>query len=91
MTSADLGLLSAGHAGSAVAAATGDEAFLQALLDAEAALTRAWASLAGGGFHVPEQAGLWVTEAARAERFDLPSLVLRAREGGNPVIPWSPT
>ncbi|GAA2647766.1 3-carboxy-cis,cis-muconate cycloisomerase [Nonomuraea recticatena] len=87
MTSADLGLLSAGHAGSAVAAATGDEAFLQALLDAEAALTRAWASLAGGGFHVPEQAGLWVTEAARAERFDLPSLVLRAREGGNPVIP----
>ncbi|MEU4546715.1 lyase family protein [Nonomuraea dietziae] len=87
MTSADLGLLSAGHAGSAVAAATGDEAFLQALLDAEAALTRAWASLAGGGFHVPEQAGLSVTEAARADRFDLPSLVLRAREGGNPVIP----
>ncbi|GAA3469632.1 lyase family protein [Nonomuraea roseola] len=87
MTSADLGLLSAGHAGSAVAAATGDEAFLQALLDAEAALTRAWASLAGGGFQVPEQAGLWVTEAARADRFDLPSLVLRAREGGNPVIP----
>lgn len=84
MTSADLGLLSAGRAGSAAEAATGDAALLQALLDAEAALARAWTAVVPA---VPSGAARAVTEAARADRFDLASLVLRAREGGNPVIP----
>ncbi|MGW4007151.1 3-carboxy-cis,cis-muconate cycloisomerase, partial [Streptomyces nigra] len=47
MTSAetgDSGLLAPGWTGSAAARATGDTAFLQALLDAEAALTRAQAA-----------------------------------------------
>ncbi|MFD1934943.1 MULTISPECIES: 3-carboxy-cis,cis-muconate cycloisomerase [Nonomuraea] len=84
MTSADLGLLSAGRAGSAAEAATGDAAILQALLDSEAALARAWAAVLPA---VPSGVARVVTEAARADRFDLASLVLRAREGGNPVIP----
>ncbi|MGW5687141.1 3-carboxy-cis,cis-muconate cycloisomerase [Nonomuraea sp. NPDC003754] len=84
MTSADRGLLSAGRAGSPAEAATGDEAVLRAMLDAEAALARAWASVLPA---VPAEAARAVTEAARAGRFDLDALVLRAREGGNPVIP----
>lgn len=47
MTSADAdtGLLSPGWAGSPAAAATSDTAYLRALLDAEAALTRVQAAL----------------------------------------------
>ncbi|OEV28462.1 hypothetical protein AN219_20620, partial [Streptomyces nanshensis] len=41
----DVGLLAPVRAGSAAESATGDTALLQALLDAEAALTRAQASL----------------------------------------------
>ncbi|MFE3448915.1 3-carboxy-cis,cis-muconate cycloisomerase [Nonomuraea sp. NPDC059194] len=84
MTSADQGLLSAARAGSAVEDATGDAAVLRALLEAEAALTRAWARVLPA---VPQAAADAVTQAARADRFELASLVLRAREGGNPVIP----
>ncbi|MFD4656899.1 3-carboxy-cis,cis-muconate cycloisomerase [Kitasatospora sp. NPDC058444] len=80
---ADLGLLSPARAGTAVEAATGDRAFLQALLDAEAALTRAQARLG----RAPAAAAAAVTAAARAERFDLRGLALRARAAGNPVIP----
>ncbi|MCX4704947.1 3-carboxy-cis,cis-muconate cycloisomerase [Streptomyces sp. NBC_01352] len=85
MTSAepDAGLLAPGWSGSPVAAATGDRAFLQALLDAEAALTRAQAALG----LAPQEAATAVTEAARADRFDVRSLAERARGGGNPVIP----
>lgn len=79
----DVGLLAPGWAGSPVESATGDHAFLQAMLDAEAALTRAQAEL---GLAPPEAADA-VTAAARAERFDVRSLALRARAGGNPVIP----
>ncbi|MBO1413529.1 3-carboxy-cis,cis-muconate cycloisomerase [Streptomyces sp. FH025] len=80
---ADLGLLSPVRAGTAVEAATGDRAFLQALLDAEAALTRAQARLG----QAPAEAAATVTATARAERFDLRGLARRARAGGNPVIP----
>ena len=80
---ADLGLLSPSRAGSAVEAATGDAAFLQALLDAEAALTRAQAAVG----LAPAPAAEAVTSAARADRFDVRDLALRARSGGNPVIP----
>ncbi|MET9517743.1 adenylosuccinate lyase family protein [Streptomyces sp. NPDC002994] len=78
MTSPDHGLLSPVRAGTAAEAATGDVALLQAMLDAEAALTRAQG---------PAWAGEAVTAAAKADRFDVRDLALRARSGGNPVIP----
>ncbi|MEV4071780.1 lyase family protein, partial [Nonomuraea fuscirosea] len=77
---ADLGLLSPMRGG---AEATGDAAVLRAMLDAEAALTRAQAALG----LVPPEAAEAVTAAARAEAFCLEDLVVRARSGGNPVIP----
>lgn len=79
----DTGLLAPGWAGSPAASATGDAAFLQALLDAEAALTRAQSALD----LAPAEAATAVTEAADAARFDVRSLAERARAGGNPVIP----
>ncbi|MFC5761090.1 3-carboxy-cis,cis-muconate cycloisomerase [Actinacidiphila bryophytorum] len=72
-------MLSPGWAGSQVEAATGDRALLQAMLDAEAALTRALGAPAGVCAEVDA--------VARAGRFDLRDLALRARSGGNPVIP----
>ena len=79
----DVGLLAPAGVGSDAESATGDRAFLQAMLDAEAALTRAQATLG----LAPASAAAAVTAAARAERFDPRSLALRARSGGNPVIP----
>ncbi|MFD7241554.1 3-carboxy-cis,cis-muconate cycloisomerase [Streptomyces massasporeus] len=79
----DTGLLAPGWSGSAAASATGDDAFLRALLDAEAALTRAQAA---AGL-APAEAATAVTGAADAGAFDLRSLAERARTGGNPVIP----
>jgi 3-carboxy-cis,cis-muconate cycloisomerase len=63
------------------AAATGDAAWLQAMLDAEAALARALerAGLAAAG------AGAAVTAAARAEDFDAADLGRQAVLTGNPV------
>ncbi|MEU2537541.1 3-carboxy-cis,cis-muconate cycloisomerase [Streptomyces iakyrus] len=80
--SGDTGLLAPGWAGSAAAAATGDHAYLRALLDAEAALARAQAALG----LAPAEAATAVTEAAGGA-FDAVSLAGRARAGGNPVIP----
>nr|WP_281394752.1 adenylosuccinate lyase family protein [Allostreptomyces psammosilenae] len=68
---------------SAARAATGDTAFLQAMLDAEAALTRAQAALG----QAPADAAAVVTAAARADHYDVRDLARRARAGGNPVIP----
>ncbi|MGW0816314.1 3-carboxy-cis,cis-muconate cycloisomerase [Streptomyces viridiviolaceus] len=84
-TPADAGtsLLAPGWAGSPAAAATGDGAYLRALLDAEAALTRAQVTLG----LAPEGAATAVTDAADPARFDVRSLAERARGGGNPVIP----
>ncbi|MDT0388145.1 3-carboxy-cis,cis-muconate cycloisomerase [Streptomyces dubilierae] len=79
----DPGLLAPGWAGSAAAAAAGDDAYLRALLDAEAALTRAQAALG----LAPAEAAAAVTGAARSGAFDVRSLAARARAGGNPVIP----
>ncbi|WP_438489816.1 3-carboxy-cis,cis-muconate cycloisomerase [Streptomyces sp. S186] len=79
----DVGLLDPVRVGAAAEAATGDTAFLQAMLDAEAALTRAQAAVG----LVPGEAARALTEAARADRFDVRDLALRARAGGNPVIP----
>ncbi|MER6629873.1 3-carboxy-cis,cis-muconate cycloisomerase [Streptomyces sp. NPDC000987] len=84
MTSAGSdGLLAPGWAGSSAASATSDSAFLRALLDAEAALTRAQAALG----LVPAEAADAVTRAADPARFDVAALAGRARAGGNPVIP----
>ncbi|MDH6223371.1 3-carboxy-cis,cis-muconate cycloisomerase [Streptomyces sp. MJP52] len=79
----EAGLLSPGQAGSPAAEATGDAAFLAALLEAEAALTRAQASLG----LAPAEAAEAVAEAAVPDRFDVLSLARRAASGGNPVIP----
>ena len=65
------GVLAAGP----VHAATGDRAWLQAMLDVEAALAQA----AGAP---PE-----VAAACRAERFDIAALGAAAAESGNPVVP----
>ncbi|MGC9667560.1 3-carboxy-cis,cis-muconate cycloisomerase [Planosporangium sp. 12N6] len=81
---ADLGLLSPVRAGSAAEAATGDAAFLQAMLDAEAALTRAQAAL---GLAPASAAAAVGAAAAAADAYDLAGLAARARAGGNAVIP----
>ena len=76
------GLLSPVRAGTPVEAAVSDEAWLQAMLDAEAALARAQATLGT----VPAGAARAITEAAVAERFDLRGLAVTARESANPVV-----
>ncbi|MFG2361200.1 3-carboxy-cis,cis-muconate cycloisomerase [Streptomyces mirabilis] len=81
-TEADAGLLAPGWAGSPAASATSDSAFLVALLDAEAALTRAQAGLG----LAPDAAASAVSAVAAAD-LDVRSIALRARGGGNPVIP----
>ncbi|MEV5613092.1 3-carboxy-cis,cis-muconate cycloisomerase [Streptomyces sp. NPDC052225] len=62
---------------------TSEEAFLQALLEAEAGLTRAQSTLG----LAPAEAADAVTAAAVASPFDVRDLARRARAGGNPVIP----
>ncbi|RBM06309.1 3-carboxy-cis,cis-muconate cycloisomerase [Streptomyces sp. PT12] len=78
-----MGLLSPGWAGSAAEAATGDAAFVRAMLDAEAALARARAAV---GLTSAEAAEA-VSRAAETARIDPRALALRARASGNPVIP----
>ncbi|MBR8638509.1 3-carboxy-cis,cis-muconate cycloisomerase [Streptomyces tuirus] len=79
----DTGLLAPGWADSAASSATSDHAYLRALLDAEAALTRAQAALG----LAPAEAATAVTQAAGSGTFDVRSVAERARAGGNPVIP----
>ncbi|MHB9864562.1 nitrosuccinate lyase [Streptomyces sp. YIM S03343] len=82
LLSPDAGLLSPVRAGTPAEAATGDLAWLQAMLDAEAALARAQASLGT----VPARAAGIITRAARADRLDVRALALAARETANPVV-----
>ncbi len=79
----DAGLLSPVSAGTEVAALTSDRAYLQALLDAEAALARAQARLGA----VPAAAAAAITAAARVDRVDLAAIAGRLRAAGNPVLP----
>ncbi|MFD4025361.1 adenylosuccinate lyase family protein [Streptomyces sp. NPDC058576] len=79
---ADTGLLSPVRVGTPAETATGDRAWLQAMLDAEAALARAQARLGA----VPEHAALTITRAARAEAIDLRALARDSRETANPVV-----
>ncbi|MEX1656962.1 3-carboxy-cis,cis-muconate cycloisomerase [Streptomyces pseudovenezuelae] len=78
----DAGLLSPVRAGTPVEAAVGDSAWLQAMLDAEAALARAQARCGT----VPAFAAEVITAAARADLFDVRELALAARETANPVV-----
>ncbi|MFE6721775.1 3-carboxy-cis,cis-muconate cycloisomerase [Streptomyces albidoflavus] len=78
----DSGLLSPVWADAPVAAAVSDHAWLQAMLDAEAALSRAQARLGT----VPAAAARVITESARADRLDLPALAVQARQSANPVV-----
>ncbi|WP_062209292.1 3-carboxy-cis,cis-muconate cycloisomerase [Streptomyces sp. NBRC 109706] len=78
----DAGLLSPVRAGTPAEAATSDTAWLQAMLDAEAALARAQATIGT----VPASAAAAITEAARAERLDVRELAVAARETANPVV-----
>ncbi|MGH3391286.1 MAG: lyase family protein, partial [Actinomadura sp.] len=79
----DAGLLQPVWAGTEAAAACGDRAWLRALLDAEAGLVRAQARLGT----VPPEAARAITTVAEALDVDLAGLAVRARGGGNPVIP----
>ncbi|MFI0937544.1 3-carboxy-cis,cis-muconate cycloisomerase [Streptomyces sp. NPDC021020] len=79
---ADLGLLSPVRAGTPAEAAVGDAAWLQAMLDAEAALVRAQVRCGT----VPAAAAEAITAAARAEHLDVRGLALAARETANPVV-----
>jgi 3-carboxy-cis,cis-muconate cycloisomerase len=67
----------------AVDAATSDTAWLQAMLDMEAALA---AALAQAGLATKEAADA-VAEACRADRFDADALGRDALAAGNPVVP----
>ncbi|MFJ4713354.1 3-carboxy-cis,cis-muconate cycloisomerase [Streptomyces sp. NPDC088785] len=78
-----MSLFDPGGQGAPTEHSTSEVAFLQALLDAEAGLTRAQAALG----LAPASAADAVTAAARADRFDGEDLARRARAGGNPVIP----
>ncbi|ANP50728.1 3-carboxy-cis,cis-muconate cycloisomerase [Streptomyces griseochromogenes] len=80
---ADTGLLAPGWGLSGAASETGDHAYLRALLDAEAGLTRAQAALG----LAPAAAAAAVTEAADPAGFGIRSLAARTPAGGNPVIP----
>ncbi|WGW11907.1 lyase family protein [Saxibacter everestensis] len=79
----DLGLLAPIWADTLVAEQTGDAAYLQAMLDAEFALSRA---LAAAGL-APDWVTAAVDDLAERARPDLPAIVAEARGGGNPVIP----
>ena len=78
----DTGLLSPVRAGTPVEGAVGDVAWLQAMLDAEAALARAQARCGT----VPPSAAEAITAAARAERVDVRQVALASRETANPVV-----
>jgi 3-carboxy-cis,cis-muconate cycloisomerase len=78
----DSGLLSPVRAGTPAEASTGDEAWLRAMLDAEAALARAQARLGT----VPVAAAAAITEAASSARIDVVELARGSRATANPVV-----
>jgi len=79
---ADAPVLGALYGTDAMRAAMGEQAFLQRMLDVEAALARAQARLG----IVPAEAAAAITSAARAERLDLPALAAATRNTGYPVV-----
>lgn len=83
MTEADHGLLSPAWAGTPVAAATGDAALVQAMLDVEAA----WVAVLADAGHCGQPDADALDAAADASLYDLPSIAARGHDGGNPLIP----
>ena len=79
----DQGLLAPIWAGSTAEARTGDGALIRAMLDAEAALGRALATIG----LAPPRAAEVITRVAGELTLDPRALALAARSGGNPVIP----
>ncbi len=79
----DSGLLAPVRAGVRVEELTSDQAWVRAMLDAEAALTRAQAR---AGL-VPEEAAALIGRAAAELDVDVPALARRARRSANPVVP----
>jgi hypothetical protein len=69
-------------AGTPVEALVSDEAWLQAMLDAEAALARARARLGT----VPPQAAAVITRAAQAPLYDVRALAVAVRRTANPIV-----
>ncbi|WP_079085902.1 lyase family protein [Streptomyces silvensis] len=78
----DTGLLSPVRAGTPAEAATGDAAWVRAMLDAEAALARAQARLGA----VPAAAADAIGRAATRAALDVRDLALASRETANPVV-----
>jgi 3-carboxy-cis,cis-muconate cycloisomerase len=69
-----------------IAATTSATAWLQAMLDAEAALAGAWADVGA----VPRDAAERIAGACRLDRFDVDMILAQAELGGNAVIPLVP-
>ncbi|KUO09856.1 class-II fumarase/aspartase family protein [Streptomyces sp. DSM 15324] len=78
----DAGLLAPTWADTPVAAEVTDEAWLQAMLDAEVALVRAQYAVG----LVPKSAVRVIASAARVDRLDLVALARAARAAANPVV-----
>jgi 3-carboxy-cis,cis-muconate cycloisomerase len=79
---ADSPVLGALYGTDAMRAVMSEMSFLQRMLDVEAALARAQSRLG----IVPPEAAAAITEAARAERLDLPALAAATRNTGYPVV-----
>ena len=79
---ADSPVLGALYGTDAMRAAMGERAFLQRMLDVEAALARAQARLG----IVPHGAAAAITAAARVDGLDLPALAAATRNTGYPVV-----
>jgi 3-carboxy-cis,cis-muconate cycloisomerase len=77
------GLLSGLFVPDAVANATSDRAWVQAMLDFEAALAGAEAETGA----IPAEAAEAIAAACDAERFDPDALGVDARPAGNPIVP----
>ncbi|QNE16571.1 lyase family protein [Pseudarthrobacter sp. NBSH8] len=79
----DVGLLSPVSASPLVTALTGDFAVLAAILAVESG----WAAVLEKAGLAPAGSAAVVASAAEAGRYDAADIALRARGGGNPVIP----
>jgi 3-carboxy-cis,cis-muconate cycloisomerase len=79
---ADAPVMGALHGTDAMRAAMGEHAFLQRMLDVEAALARAQARLG----IIPAEAAAAITAAADADRLDKPALAAATRNTGYPVV-----
>lgn len=79
---ADAPVMGALYGTDAMRAAMGEHAFLQRMLDVEAALARAQARLG----IIPAEAAPAITAAADADRLDKPALAAATRNTGYPVV-----